>query len=99
MRICFVLPAVNLAGGSRVIALHAQHLQNRGHQVTVVATPREVPSWPDRVKSWLRGEGWPDTNPIGPSHFDHLGTKIDLRRIESIRPIVDQDVPDADVVI
>ena len=97
MRITFVLNHVNLNGGIRVIAIYAQQLKQRGHEVVVVARPRPVPSLKERVKSVVKGNGWPvDPNTLA-DHFDHVD--VDLRVIESRRPIEDRDVPDADVVI
>src|SRR5439155_12320757 len=97
MRITFVLNHVNLNGGIRVIAIYAERLRQRGHDVVVVARPRPVPSLRDRVRSVVKGKGWPaDPNTL-PDHFDNVN--VDLRVIEARRPIVDADVPDADVVI
>jgi glycosyltransferase involved in cell wall biosynthesis len=97
MRITFVLNHVNLNGGIRVVAIYAERLKKRGHDVVVVARPRPVPSLKDRVKSVVKGKGWPiDPNTL-PDHFDNVD--VDLRVIESRRPIEDRDVPDADVVI
>ena len=97
MRITFILNHVNLNGGIRVIAIYADRLKKRGHTVTVVARPRPVLPLKSRVKSFLTGKGWPvDPNTL-PDHFDNVD--VDFRTIESRRPIVDRDVPDADVVI
>src|SRR5262245_20851968 len=97
MRITFVLNHVNLNGGIRVIAIFAERLKARGHTVTVVARPRPVASLKDKVKSAIKGNGWPiDPNTL-PDHFDNVD--VDLRVIEARRPITDRDVPDADVVI
>lgn len=97
MRITFVLNHVNLNGGIRVIAIYAERLKKRGHHVTVVARPRPVQPLKSRIKSFVRGKGWPiDPNTL-PDHFDNVD--VDFRTIESRRPITDRDVPDADVVI
>ncbi len=97
MRITFILNHVNLNGGIRVIAIYAERLKKRGHQVTVVARPRPVLPFKSRVKSLVKGSGWPvDPNTL-PDHFDNVD--VDFRVIESRRPIVDRDVPDGDVVI
>src|SRR4051812_44384686 len=97
MRITFVLNHVNLNGGIRVIAIYAERLKQRGHDVVVVTRPRPIASLKNKVKSLVKGEGWPiDPNTL-PDHFD--GVDVDLRTIESRRPIEDRDVPDADVVV
>ena len=97
MRITFVLNHVNLNGGIRVIGIYAERLKKRGHTVTVVARPRPVVSLTNKLKSAVKGKGWPiDPNTL-PDHFDNVD--VDLRVIESRRPIIDRDVPDADVVV
>ena len=59
MRITFVLNHVNLNGGIRVIAIFAERLKARGHTVTVVARPRPVASLTNKLKSAIKGKGWP----------------------------------------
>jgi len=39
MKITFVVPTLNLSGGLRVIAIYADKLKQRGHEVTVVYHP------------------------------------------------------------
>jgi glycosyltransferase involved in cell wall biosynthesis len=82
-----------MSGGIRVIAIHARALAERGHQVTLVSTPRPRRSGRDHIKAALGL--WPSTRPK--SHLD--GTGLDLRVLEKARPIVDADLPDADVVV
>lgn len=94
MRITFVLPDAGIAGGVRVVATYAEHLQARGHQVCVVCLPPRPVALRQRCKSWLQGQGW---HPKELSHFD--GKSIDLQRLDRWRPITANDVPDADVVI
>jgi glycosyltransferase involved in cell wall biosynthesis len=96
MRVNFVLPEVNLGGGTRVIAMYAEHLRRRGHQVLVVSGPRRLPPLRNRFKSLLTGRGWPKVAPE-PSYFDPL--EVEHRVIESHRPITDSDLPDADAVV
>lgn len=96
MKITFVLPYAGLAGGIRVVAIYAEQLQKRGHEVTVVSTPRRIAPLREKIKSLLKGKGWPNTKP-GPSHFD--GMNVPHHVLETCRPITDADVPDADVVI
>lgn len=96
MRITFVLPYAGLAGGIRVVAIYAERLQKRGHEVTVVSTPQKQPPLKRKIKSLLKGQGWPVLRK-GPSHFDGLNVKHIV--IDKARPIVEEDVPDADAVI
>lgn len=98
MRVTFVLPQFNLTGGVRVVAVHAAWLARRGHHVLAVA-PRPTPaSLPQKVKSLLKGEGWPERfNPAAPSHFD--GLPVERRYLDRRGPLTDADVPDGDAVV
>lgn len=97
MRITFISPTAGMGGGTRVIAVHARALMQRGHDVCVVSPP--PPSGPPvrKIKSWLKGNGWPDNLAKPRSHLD--GTELDHRILEHWRPVTDADVPDGDVVI
>lgn len=94
MRITFVLPFAGLQGGVRVVATYADLLTRRGHDVVVISMPPEV-SLRSRVKSFIRGRGW--RFHAEPSYFD--GLNVEHRVLEQIRPVVDADLPDADVVV
>jgi glycosyltransferase involved in cell wall biosynthesis len=96
MKITFILPDANLRGGTRVIAIYAQYLQQKGHEILVVSTPKGPPSFKEQLKSLLKGKGWIAT-PNNPSHLDDVN--VPHKVIESSRPINDHDIPDADVVI
>ncbi len=39
MRVTFILGYAGMAGGVRVLAIYADGLRRRGHEVTVVSTP------------------------------------------------------------
>jgi glycosyltransferase involved in cell wall biosynthesis len=93
MRITFVVPFAGLQGGMRVIAIYADRLKRRGHEVVVISTPPFV-SMRHTVKSLLWGRGWPKPEP---SYFDGIG--VEHRILERIRPVTDEDVPDGDVVV
>jgi glycosyltransferase involved in cell wall biosynthesis len=98
MRITFIVNHRNMSGGVRVIAIYAEKLRQRGHDVVIVSRPRPVAPLKRKVKSFLSGKGWPaNPNKTEPSHLDNLA--VEHRIIESRRPIADRDVPDADVVI
>jgi glycosyltransferase involved in cell wall biosynthesis len=108
MKITFVLPPVGLSGGIRVVAIHARELHRRGHAVALVSVPPPAASVKDRLKSLARGRGWNGGGGGGsgggsgsakrsPSHLD--GTPATHRVLQRFRPVVDADVPDADVVI
>lgn len=97
LRITFVLPHAGLSGGVRVVGIYADRLRRRGHEVVVVSVPMGRTSLRDKLRSVARGWGWPKERVSGPSHLDGLG--IEHRVIDRPRPIVDADVPDADVVV
>jgi glycosyltransferase involved in cell wall biosynthesis len=97
VRIVFVLAQADTSGGVRTVATYARLLAQRGHEVLVVSAPAPVPSLKARVKSLLRGRGWPEGTGAAPSHLD--GSGVEHRIIDRFRPVSDRDVPDADVVI
>lgn len=101
MRITFVLPHAGMAGGIRVIAIYAQRLQARGHEVTVVSTSWKPPGRRRRalaaLRRWMHHLDPRARGPLDPSHFD--GTDINHVRIRRRGPLTDADVPDADVVV
>ena len=96
MRVTFVLPEANLAGGVRVVALYADQLRRRGHTVVVVSTPHFVPSFGQRVKTWLATRRWEEL-PGTASHLDAV--EVEHRVLDARRPVVDADVPDANVIV
>jgi glycosyltransferase involved in cell wall biosynthesis len=96
VRITFVLPEATLSGGVRVVAIYAQRLKQRGHEVTVVSTPPRPPALREALRRVIKRGEWPIRSP-GPSHLDHVD--VEHRRLERYRPIEDRDVPDGDVVV
>lgn len=97
MRVTFVLPAVDMSGGVRVVSIYAERLRQRGHQVAAVSTLPTPPTLREIAGSVLRGRGWPRAPKSGPSHFD--GLAVAHRRLNHAGPVTDKDVPDADVVV
>jgi glycosyltransferase involved in cell wall biosynthesis len=97
MKITFVLPYAGLAGGIRVVAIYAERLKQRGHEVFVVSTPINQLTFIEQIKSLLRGKGLIFKAIDQPSHFESVD--VPHRVIDRSRPIVDADVPDADVVV
>ena len=97
MRITFVLPHANLAGGVRVVAIYAERLQRRGHEVFVISWPRKPPRRLSQIKALLLNE--PCREPRHEtSYFDPL-FYVPHRILETRRPVRDDDVPDADVIV
>ncbi len=101
LKITFVLPPANLSGGIRVIAIYAERLQQRGHEVQVVSVSRRSLSRWQWSKAWikarLKGQRLQVPPQWGPSHFDR--TTVPHQVLEHAGPVTDQDLPDADVVI
>lgn len=101
MKITFVGPPANLSGGNRVLAIYAERLSQRGHDVTIVTQAPPPPRLRSKVKALLKGDvaqlmpRWL-TKPTQ-THFD--GLKVEHKVIDAFRPLRDEDVPDADVVI
>ena len=85
-----------MSGGIKVMAIYAEFLVKNGHEVNVVSTPiSSKPFIKLRLKNALKLKFfYPTTQP---SHFDQLNIKNHV--IDAYRPIVDADVPDADIVI
>jgi len=96
MKITFILPTVNMSGGIRVVAIYAEALSKRGHDVVLVSPPPKRISFKTNLKSFLKGNGWEKTV-IKNSHADNLS--IEHRILEKYRPVEDKDVDDADIII
>ena len=97
MRVTFVLPYAGMSGGNRVLAIYADRLHRRGHEVTIFSIPVSRRSPVKKLKSLVRGRGWPKDPEPEPSYFD--GLDVPHRVLETARPVVDDDLPDADVVL
>jgi glycosyltransferase involved in cell wall biosynthesis len=97
MRVTFVLPYAGLTGGNRVLAIYAERLHRRGHEVTVVSEPHPQRRLVSKLKSLALDGRWPKESQPLPSFFDGLAVPHRVR--ESARQMVDDDVPDADVVL
>lgn len=69
-----------------------------GHQVFVISQPKRKASLKERVKRVLKGQGGSRKNNKEESYFDGL-TTVNHRILEICRPVVDDDVPDADAIV
>ncbi|MCF6200412.1 MAG: glycosyltransferase, partial [Hyphomicrobiaceae bacterium] len=96
MRITFILPFAGLSGGIRVIAIYAQKLRARGHEVFIVSQPAEQQPLRRKIKGLLLGQPWPVGEQAGPfaGLNDHHHTIL-----EKPRAVQEGDVPDADIII
>lgn len=98
MKITFVMcSGFSLSGGDRVIAIYAKQLQQRGHEVFIISRPLTKPSLREQIRSVLKGQGWIKTPQTKASYFETFGVRCKL--LDRARPVVDADLPDADVVI
>lgn len=93
MRITFVVAAVDLGGGIRVVAQYAEGLRRKGHEVLVVSPP---PRPSGRIAK-LRNTYFPPRKVAIASHFDD--TEVPVKFLERYRPVRVSDVPPADVII
>lgn len=98
LRITFICGAERPSGGQRVIAIYANELSRRGHDVTVVLPSHGFPTLWEHARHltknrWLHYSKRVQTN----SFFTK--TTFTVRRLNHPGPVTDRDVPDADVVI
>ncbi|MDZ4141403.1 MAG: glycosyltransferase family 4 protein [Methylotenera sp.] len=96
MKISFVLPTVGMSGGIKVVAIYAKMLADKGHEVVLVSPPPPQPGFFKKIKSVLKGNGWPQAK-SRKSHLDGLG--LNHQVLETYRPVSDIDLPDADIVV
>jgi len=90
MRITFVAP-VSQSGGSLVLDTYARLLAARGHRVVLVSPP--TPS----TSRWIRFLGRRSRARSFTAHIDEAG--VERRMLNRAREVVDDDVPDADVIV
>ena len=97
MKISFILPTVSKSGGIRVVAIYADRLAKRGHEVTVIAPPLRKPTLFAQARSLVKGKRFISWRPYDDTYFN--GSAAKLRFLDRSRRIQDEDVPDGDVVI
>lgn len=98
MRVTFLLPFAGISGGVRVVAVYAERLRRRGHDITVVSLPHWLQNRRALIRDFFtRRLAMKAKGQAEPSFLD--GLDIDHRLLERYRPMTDADVPDGDVVI
>jgi len=97
MKITFILPALNLNGGTRVAAIYADRLAARGHDVMVVAPRQKPPTLRRRVSSMVKKRRWLSYSPYDDTYFRSSRARIEILNADTA--VTDTDVPDADIVI
>lgn len=96
MKITFINSPLNLTGGNRVVAIYADELAGRGHDVTVVVPRHKKLGLKDqiKVKAGKRKQLFDD---VDASHFK--GSRAHIKVLDHSGPVTAEDVPDADMVI
>ena len=97
-KVTFVCRSENPSGGQRVIAIYADHLTRRGHQVTVVLPGAQSLSLRDRARAILRQRLWRFRGRRHEFSF-FRNASFEVRRLAHPGPVSDEDLPDADIVI
>ena len=98
LSVTFVCPNDNQSGGTRVVAIYADHLARRGHDVTVVFPRSRPPSLRERTRSLIRERVWIPRFSISKCSF-FQDASVRVLRLQHFGPVKDGDLPDADVVI
>lgn len=99
MKITFLLPVDDLGGGNRVVATYATQLLARGHDVLAVINAPARPSVRERWRAWRHGY-WHALRERRLSLPGHVGQSgVPFKVLERHRPIVADDLPDADFVV
>ncbi len=99
LRITFVTPNDNLAGGTRMIATYAKKLMDRGHQVLVIHDAPYRFTLKDRLlRLFKKGPAiWRQPKDRGPGHLEQSG--VPYYELKQGGVLSEDEVPDADVVI
>jgi glycosyltransferase involved in cell wall biosynthesis len=97
MKITILLPYAGISGGIRVIAIYAERLQARGHEVHLISTRHRWPSRRGRAWGAVRRIARTLRGAVEPSHLNDI--TVPHTALPHAGPITDADVPDGDVVI
>ena len=99
MRITFLLPSDDISGGTRVVAIYAQQLQARGHEVLVVNCAPDRLSLRQKARAVLQRD-WAKLQADGVAHVGHIALSgVPRKVLDRPRAITAKDVPDADIII
>lgn len=85
-----------MSGGIKVVGIYAKALADKGHDVFIVSPAYSLKPLRSRIKAFLTGKDWAKQEVI-PSHLDNLG--LHHKILDRYRPVTDNDVPEADVVV
>jgi len=96
LKITFVVPALNVTGGLRVISIYARLLSEKGHSVTVVSPSEKKPTFKEVIKSFLKWKNYEFKSGFDDTFFKK--TNYDLKIVKNM-PLTLEDIPDADIII
>ncbi|MEX6632505.1 glycosyltransferase family 4 protein [Hyphococcus lacteus] len=101
LKIVFVQAAGSLSetGGFRIVAGYADHLQRRGHEVTLIAPEGGAPkprTLKGKIKNLFRSKQKPKSV-ASPPFLENRNVEIKI--INGVRELAPADLPDADVLI
>ncbi|MBB6479254.1 glycosyltransferase family 4 protein [Spirochaeta isovalerica] len=97
MNITFVCPAQVKSGGTRVIAIYAKKLIEKGHSVTVVSPIINKPKIKNQIKSLIKERKWIKYVPKYDSYFDFMN--IPVKYLKKQGPVQADDIPDGDILV
>ncbi len=97
MKITFLLPYNAVGGGTRVVALYARKLTERGHEVHVVSQPFSAPGGVKHRLKRMLGRAPALVRPPRSTLLDFLGERHHV--LTRPGPPHPENVPDADVII
>jgi len=96
LKITFVVPALNVTGGLRVISIYARLLSEKGHSVTVVSPSEKKPTFKEVIKSFLKWKNYEFKSGFDDTFFKKAN--YDLKIVKNM-PLTLEDIPDADIII
>ncbi|MCB2426630.1 glycosyltransferase family 4 protein [Methylophaga sp. TMB456] len=98
MKISFVLPALNLTGGVRVVGIYSKLLSERGHNVTILYPKPLKLTIKKKIKKLINLFLWKsEINKPRCPYFDHGLAKVKSLSFHS--GVIAEEIPDADIVI
>ena len=98
MKITFLLPYAAMSGGVRVIAIYADLLRDRGHQVRVISVSKKPLSFKKNLRSVIKEKKLPYKKIKQGKTYFHENDRW-WTVVNHPGPITNNDVPDADIVV
>ena len=98
MKLTFLLPYAGMHGGIRVVAIYAQLLRDRGHDVNILSVTKKPLGIKDTFRYFRQHKKWPSKRKTQEkTYFEQDDQSWTI--LNHAGPITDQDLPDADIVI